>query len=300
MAISGTQLETWSNIGSQTQSKNTYATVKNALLAAGTGYGGKDIADPFLQGSYGNDTNVYADSDVDVVFRIDDFFFRDISRLTPADLAAYNAAHSSSVVSYGFSDFKRDVTQALRKSFGSDVTPGTKAVWIKPNGGRRNCDVIVCAQFRRYYKFTNVSMQSYAQGIGFLDSSGSLVENFPKQHSASMTTKHQATNQWFKYVVRVFKNMRNRMISDGLLADGVAPSYFIEGMLCNVPDDKFGVSLQISFVNCFNWIANANETELTCANGLHWLVRDGKATSWRPDDFKKYIAATRDFWNAGG
>ena len=40
-------------------------------------------------------------------------------------------------------------------------------------------------------------------------------------------------------MVRVFKNMRNSMIEKKLLADGVAPSYFIEGMLSNVPNDKF-------------------------------------------------------------
>jgi hypothetical protein len=256
------------------------------------------VADPFLQGSYGNDTNVYADSDVDIVFRLDAIFFRDVSRLSATELAAYNAAHAGGV-SYSFPDFKRDVTQALRNAFGNDVAPGTKAIWVKPNGGRRNSDVLVCAQFRRYYSFTSLSTQSYAEGIGFLDSSGSLVENFPKQHSVNLTAKHQATNQWFKYMVRVFKNMRNRMISDGTLADGIAPSYFIEGMLYNVPNDKFGTSYQDSFVNCFNWIANADETQLTCANRLHWLVRAGESTSWRPDHFKNYINATREFWNVG-
>jgi hypothetical protein len=40
-------------------------------------------------------------------------------------------------------------------------------------------------------------------------------------------------------MVRVFKNMRNSMIEKGFLAEGVAPSYFIEGMLWNVPNDRF-------------------------------------------------------------
>jgi hypothetical protein len=298
MAINETQLETWSKQGSVTQSKNTCATIKNALTAAGTGYADKNYADPFLQGSYGNDTNVYADSDVDIVMKLDAIFFKDLTRLSPVDRAAYDAAHGGGVA-YGFSDFKRDVTAALRKQFGNDVSPGTKAIWVKPNGGRRNADVLVCAQFRRYHEFKSISNQRYDEGIAFLDSDGDLVENFPKQHSKNLTTKHQATNQWFKYTVRMFKNMRNRMISDGTLAQGIAPSYFIEGMLYNVPADKFGTSYTETFVQCFNWIVAAEQTQLTCANGLHWLVRSGKSTSWRPEHFKKFTDATLALWNKG-
>ena len=298
MAINETQLETWSKQGSVTQSKNTYATIKNALRVAGTGYADKNYADPFLQGSYGNDTNVYADSDVDIVMKLDAIFFKDLTRLSPADRAAYDAAHGGGV-SYGFSDFKRDVTAALRKQFGNDVSLGTKAIWVKPNGGRRNADVLVSAQFRRYHEFKSIRNQRYDEGIAFLDSGGDLVENFPKQHSKNLTTKHQATNQWFKYTVRMFKNMRNRMISDGTLAQGIAPSYFIEGMLYNVPADKFGTSYTETFVQCFNWIVAADQTQLTCANGLHWLVRSGKLTSWRPEHFKKFTGATLALWNKG-
>ena len=35
----------------------------------------------FLQGSYGNDTNVLAESDVDVVIRYDGAFFHDVTAL---------------------------------------------------------------------------------------------------------------------------------------------------------------------------------------------------------------------------
>jgi hypothetical protein len=64
MAIPESQLTTWSSQGSITQSANTYATIKLALESGDTTYAGKSY-EIFLQGSYGNDTNVYADSDVD-------------------------------------------------------------------------------------------------------------------------------------------------------------------------------------------------------------------------------------------
>ena len=130
MAILEAQLDTWSKQGSVTQSKNTCATVKNALEASGAGYVGKSC-ESFLQGSYGNDTNVYADSDVDVIMKLNSAFFRDLTRLSPSDLAAYNAEFGGNV-EYGFRDFKRDVEASLRKQFGNDVQPE-----IKPSGSSR-------------------------------------------------------------------------------------------------------------------------------------------------------------------
>ena len=103
MPIPEAQLDTWSKQGSITQSKNTYARIKKALEAAETGYAGKSF-DSFLQGSYGNDTNVYADSDVDVVVELNSAFFRDLSKLSAADLAAYNAAFNGSGAKYGFQE----------------------------------------------------------------------------------------------------------------------------------------------------------------------------------------------------
>lgn len=296
MAILEAQLDTWSKQGSVTQSKNTCATVKNALEASGAGYVGKSC-ESFLQGSYGNDTNVYADSDVDVIMKLNSAFFRDLTRLSPSDLAAYNAEFGGNV-EYGFRDFKRDVEASLRKQFGNDVQPGNKAIWVKPNGGRRNTDVVVALQFRRYYEFKSASNQRYDEGIGFLLQNGDLIENFPKQHSLNCTAKHQATNQWFKPTVRIIKNMRNRLIQNGKLVDGVAPSYFIEGLLSNVPNGKFGKSYDDTFVGCFNWIVSeADETKLTCANQLHWLVRDGQATSWPTANFAAFKDKLRDLWN---
>src|ERR1700693_5857588 len=73
MAIPNTQLETWAKQGSITQSSTTYATIKTALASTDAAYAGKDYK-VFLQGSYCNDTNIYAESDVDTVLRLNDCF----------------------------------------------------------------------------------------------------------------------------------------------------------------------------------------------------------------------------------
>jgi hypothetical protein len=197
---------------------------------------------------------------------------------------------------YTYSDFKTAVIAILSKRFTSDVSLGDKATWIKPNGGRRNADVLISAQFRRYHKFHDYSNQRYDEGIAFITAGGKLTENFPRQHSANLTKKHQDTNNRLKPIVRIFKNMRNHMLDKKLLAEGVAPSYFIEGMLYNVPDDKFASSYAGTVAACHDWLVRTDQTRLVCANYMHWLVRAGEQTSWPPENFTKFLVGVRNLW----
>jgi hypothetical protein len=134
--------------------------------------------------------------------------------------------------------------------------------------------------------------------ICFFPAGGSMIENFPKLHSDNCTKKHQSTKSYFKPMVRIFKNMRNTMIGKGLLADGAAPSYFIEGMLCNVPDDKFGDTYQCTWIECFNHIVTADRDKLVTANYMHWLVRDNSSVSWPSSNFDTFTAALKKYWES--
>jgi hypothetical protein len=147
------------------------------------------------------------------------------------------------------------------------VQVGKKAIFVPGRNNRRNADILVCEQFRRYTSYDFGVHNHYHEGVAFY-SGGKRIENFPKQHSENCTTKNQATNGNFKSMVRVFKNMRNTMIEKGLLADGVASSYFIEGMLANAPNDKFTGDYQDMWVECFNWVVTADETKLATASDL--------------------------------
>ena len=91
MGIPEAQIETWSHQGSITQSSITYNTIKNVLGAAGTPYAGKNY-NIFLQGSYGNNTNIYAESDVDIVIELNDCFRHDLKELSEEQKEAFNAA----------------------------------------------------------------------------------------------------------------------------------------------------------------------------------------------------------------
>ena len=61
MPFAEAQLVTWSNQGAKTTSANSYASIRHALEKTGSPLAGRDV-DIFLQGSYGNDTNIYGNS----------------------------------------------------------------------------------------------------------------------------------------------------------------------------------------------------------------------------------------------
>lgn len=293
MSIPESQLDTWSHQGSITQSSNTYAAIKNTLEATDTPYAGKDC-EVFLQGSYGNDTNIYAESDVDTVILCKDTFHRDISELPEDQKNAYLAAHSRT--DYHLSDFKRDVLGVLTKKYGQTVKAGDKAIYIPAGGSRRNADVIAAVEYRRYHKFRSIYDQNYDEGICFFNSAGTLISNYPKQHSANCTTKHQATNGWFKPFVRILKNARNKMIDDGMIDAGLAPSYYLEGLLYNVPNDQFGKSYTDCFINCINWLVAADRTNFVCANEQYYLLREDSPVTWRASKCDEFLNAIVKLW----
>lgn len=293
MGIPEAQLETWAKQGSITQSSTTYNRIKNILQSSSAPFAGKEFK-VFLQGSYGNDTNIYAESDVDIVIKLESTFKQDLSLLTENEKVAFGRSFSSAT--YTYSDFKRDVLCVLKDAYGDDVKSGTKAIAIPAGGGRRKADVIVALEYRRYLKFNGTWDQNYVEGIVFWTNWGQEIINYPKQHSKNMTTKHQGTNGWLKPMVRVLKNMRSKLVDKGKLQAGDAPSYYIEGLLYNLPSKIFGLSYADTFCNAINWLAKTDKTKLLCANEQYYLLRSGCHTCWEPTNCEKFLYAASGLW----
>lgn len=292
MAIPDAQLNTWSAPGSVTQSSHTYNSIKGVLENNRSPYYARDF-DVFLQGSYKNDTNVYRDSDVDIVICLDQTYYSNTAQLKPSARGNYDGAFVPAT--YSLPTFKAHVLEWLDATYGSAVVPGNKAIKIQGYGTRRDADVLVCAEHRRYWEESTGRDSLYDRGISFWSGAVEIV-NFPKQHADNCTQKHKETRQWFKTMVRVYKNMRNRMLEDGYLAEGIAPSYFIEGMLWNVPNGKFGRTFSDSFINTFNWVHGADRSTLRCANDLFRLLYPNAKECWEPANFETYLVAAKKYW----
>lgn len=294
MAIPESQLVTWSHQGSITQSKNTYASIRNALLDSKAVYADKSF-NVFLQGSYGNYTNIYAESDVDIVIRLDSIIRSGLSNLPAEQQTAYHQAFSNAT--YTFAEFKTGVITRLSNAFGAaNVIHGNKAIKIKASGSRRSADVVTCYQYRNYIRFISLSDQKHVSGIIFPTSSSGEIINYPKLHSENCTNKHQATNNWFKPMARIMKNMRSRLVNDGVITHDTAPSYYIEGLLYNVPKEKFGKSYGDSFVNCIKWILEADRSKFRCANEQYLLLHESSPVTWRDSKCTQFLTAACNLW----
>lgn len=295
MSIPKAQLEAWSHQGSIQQSSATYNAIKSTLESTTAPYAGKKIQ-VFLQGSYGNDTNIWAESDVDIVIELDDCWSSDLSQLEEADKAAYKKAFVDAT--YGHVEFKRDVLKVLAENYGVSVSAGSKAIAIAASSSRRKTDVIAAVQYRRYFRFKSTDNQLFTAGIYFLNSAGEQVANYPKLHSVNLTAKHKASGNWLKPMIRIFKNLRGRLIDDQLLKAGLAPSYYLEGLLYNAPNEKFETDYQTCLANIMEWIQNeADKDKLVCANEQYYLIRDGYHTCWPKAHAEAFLSGAVTLWD---
>lgn len=297
MAIPESQLSTWSNQGATTTSASAYASIKHALEKAGSPVAGLDT-DIYLQGSYRNSTNIYGDSDIDVVVQLNSSFHRDVSALPPDQLALYNQNYSNAT--YLWEHFRGDVLKALQDHYGAGkVTPGAKSIKVVVGSGRP-ADIVPVLHYRHYQSHygRGPGNESYISGIHFHDSAGAKVINYPKHHIENGESKNSAgrTNGAYKPGVRMFKNARNKLAADGSIADGSVPSYFLECLLYNVPDDKWSASPTDTYVNVVNYLNGLDLS--TCTRQNHQPALFGSdSTQWNQASASAFIAQLIELWN---
>lgn len=296
MAIPDTQLDTWTHLGSVQQSSETYQSIKKTLEQSDAPYSSRSV-DAFLQGSYGNDTNIFGDSDVDLVLRTKVLFYYNIDALSETEKAAFKRDHPNQS-QFDLPDFRKEVISWLGAQYGSDLdASGKKALRLKARNNRRSADILLVCPHKRYSRYMGLNDQAFVEGVIFRTNDGKTIINYPKQHSEHLTKKHQTTSEWLKPTARIYKNMRNRMLEKGLIKAGTAPSYFLEGALYNVPPEHFGGGWTRTVEKTFEWIDRNDPSKYTCANGVHPLVSELASTSWPVQSYIDWLEGMKKLWN---
>lgn len=113
MSISEQQLVTWSNAGPDATAQQTHATIRLALEVIQRRAGGRPV-EIYLQGSYRNKTNIYGDSDVDIVCELPGVYEYDLSRLSQVE--ANDVFRSMTGAVYTFADFRRAVLEGSART----------------------------------------------------------------------------------------------------------------------------------------------------------------------------------------
>jgi len=157
-------------------------------------------------------------------------------------------------------------------------------------------------QYRKYRRFRSIHDQDYVEGmIFYVPDESRWVVNYPKLHYNNGVKKNaqSTTNGWYKPVVRLFKNARTYLINRHVIATDLAPSYFLECLLYNVPDRNFGTSYQNTFYNVVNWLAKADCSPFLCQNEQLMLFGNSPE-QWSTTKAKQFIGELIKLWSAWG
>jgi hypothetical protein len=296
MGIPEVQLETWSHQGAVSTSKATHESIRNALDS----YEWPDRVnfEVYLQGSYKNSTNIRGDSDVDIVVQLNSTFQGNTSALSEYEKNLYEAAYSNAT--YSWENFRIDVLKVLRAYYGaSAISEGNKSLKVASGSGRLPADVVVCLQYRKYQGFRSIKDQQSVEGIVFYTRrENRRVINFPKPHYDNGVEKNAklSTNSWYKPTVRVIKNSRTYLIDHGVVVKDLAPSYFLECLIYNIPDEKFGSSYQDTFCDVVNWLVKVDFDDFVCQNG-QLLLFGNTPEQWSIDNAKRLTQELIELWN---
>ena len=293
MALEDT-LKSWAKAPGQTEwdkCDNAVTAVRKAVDASATLV--KRNIKVFAQGSYCNRTNVREDSDVDVCILCTDTLMSDF----PEGMQASNFGLSSPA-DYSYSAFKDDVGSALTAYFkNGHVTRGKKAFDIRENTYRISADAVPCFEHRRYRKDGNWTKPT---GTAFVPDDGWRIVNWPDQNYNNGVTNNDATGGRFKDVVRILKRLRYKMCDEHIAAAAPIPSFLVECLVWNAPNNAFGHDTYTSDVrevlaNLFNdTIKLETCEEWGEINELKYLFKGG--TPWTLAQAHAFIGAAWDYW----
>lgn len=279
MPIPGSTLGSWSHHYSGEAPKQAQLSIRGALDSYECWAEEADY-DVFLQGSYKNDTNLRLDSDVDVVVQLTAKLRPRVAAIS-GPLLEQNQAYK---VAYGkWKSFRNQVLKALRATYGTNaVTPGRKSLKLAKGNIPASADVIVTLRC--------------GTGVAFyLTDEHRWVVSYPQQHHAKGRRKERGTNNTYKQTIRMFKVARNHPVKNHTIGSRTAPSYFIECLLYNVPNDLFRRDLGESYCGIVEYLASANLPQFKCQNEVLALFGQSRDL-WSVDEARTFVRALRRLW----
>jgi hypothetical protein len=292
-SIPESQLQTWANPGAIAAAQVAHTSIRAAI--DGTTWNAGVNYEIFLQGSYKNDTNIWADSDVDVVVQFDSTYYSDTSLLNPIDKAKYDNAFVPA--KYAWRAYRDTVLKVLQDYYSPlTIGEGNYCLKVPARSGALQADVLVCTQYRQYVRYTGDD-SDFFEGVTFWTrSEDRQVINYPKYHYHYGVEKNTATNGRYKHTVRVFKNARNYLIDKKVISADLAPSYFIECMLSNVPNPNFGGTFAETAFMVLKWFETADFSTFQCQSRLTPLFGNSPE-QWSIDKAKLFRDAVIRLWN---
>lgn len=248
----------------------------------------------FLQGSYANNTNIKAESDVDVAIVREEIFntlFRSegISPQNNETFGFYNVPQKPIT-------FKDRVDTCLRASFHEQVIRHNKSIKVLGNSYRKDADTVPANRYRNYQENYSNDPENYIGGIIIKPDHGTSIINYPEQHIRMGRQKNIATNHFYKKQVRIMKSIKSLMNDGGYASSQKMSSFGLESLTWNIPDSIFTKYEQLRYVfddiviyltDHLDDVANFKE-----ANGIKKLCNDENQVM----DYLNFISDLKSFY----
>ena len=244
----------------------------------------------YAKGSYPNNTNVRAESDVDIAVQCSETFYYKLDDPSiPKPGPPYEGIWTPKYL-------RSEVKKALDAKFGSQVdASGNVAIKVSPSTARVDADVVPCFDYRQYF-----TSDSYREGARIYRKDDSYAENYSQQHLAKGRAKNTSTNRYYKRAVRILKRASNAMETDGHHRE--VASFLVESLAYNCPDALFLLptwSKTIREVVAHIW-ENTKAAAEPITNSERWVeANDVKylfhsSQSWNRKDARDFAYAA---WN---
>ena len=244
----------------------------------------KESIEIFGQGSYTNDTNVKNNSDIDInVMHYGCYYHSHI----PLNIKKEDFNLGNTPCPYLYEDFKDDVEQALINCFGRNKV-NRKNKCFSVGIYDINVDVVPTRKYKR------LDPNNIIEGVTlFTDNTNQQIINYPKQHIENGKNKNSDTHKRFKWLTRIYKRIRYKMIDDGVIISNNITSFLLECLVWNVPNHIFNdwntwtERLQESMKHLYNEIKNNKCKDWGEVSELLYLFHSSR--KWSEQDVLDYL-----------
>jgi hypothetical protein len=291
LKYSESTLALWTRPASDTEEQKMENTIKMIKSAIDSSKELEDLTiEIFVQGSYANNTNVRTSSDVDVCVMLKSTFYDEYP--DGKDRRDYGFVEGT----ISFDEYKRRVKTAIENKFGkATVTEGNKSLKIRSNSYHVNADVVVAFMLKDYRIIGSLDPNRYIEGTRFFSSNREMVTNYPKVHIANGKNKNIQTNHGYKYLVRIFKRIRNAMVDDGKANGDKISSFLVECLIWNVPNNiimgysTWAETIKEAIIYLYHAIEEDKQKDWGEVSECLYLFNDGR--KWSAEDVKSFLLA---------
>lgn len=106
----------------------------------------------------------------------------------------------------------------------------------------------------------------------------------------------QETNQYYKSLIRIYKNIEAKLIDNTDIPDSFISSHYVESLLYNLPNHIFSGSYSDIVHNSLNWFLDNEFDDFKFQHNLFNLFGEG-IDQWSISEANAFISAVVKFWN---